>query len=143
MTLAVLGQIAKGTRTQADDLMVAILRSNEKRLIEVVEQGLASRGHAAFVKRLEAKRRKARRRRHKPRKLAGDKGYSCQRLRDWLAGQDIEAVIPHKDNERARHDPEHGHCGADDAGRHRKHRRGEYHHQVERAAHRREQHAER
>lgn len=36
VTLAVLGQIARGTRTQADDLMVAILRSNEERLIEVV-----------------------------------------------------------------------------------------------------------
>jgi transposase len=50
-------------------------------------------------------RRKNRRRRHKPRKLAGDKGYSVQRLRDWLAGQKIKPVIPHRDNELARHDP--------------------------------------
>lgn len=28
-----------------------------------------------------------------------------QRVRDWLAEQKIEAVIPHKDNEHARHDP--------------------------------------
>ncbi len=28
-----------------------------------------------------------------------------QRLRDWLAERKIDAVIPHKDNERARHDP--------------------------------------
>lgn len=52
------------------------------------------------------RRRKERGRRHKPRQLAGDKGYSCQRLRDWLANQEIEAVIPHKDNELARHDPD-------------------------------------
>jgi transposase len=37
--------------------------------------------------------------------LAGDKGYSVQRVRDWLSGQKIEPVIPHKDNEAARHDP--------------------------------------
>ena len=48
--------------------------------------------------------RKRRRRRHKPRKLAGDKGYSVQRVRDWLRRQRIEAVIPHKDNESARWD---------------------------------------
>lgn len=45
------------------------------------------------------------RRRRKPRKLAGDKGYSVQRIRDWLKGEGIVAVIPHKDNELARHDP--------------------------------------
>jgi transposase len=55
-------------------------------------------------RRRQARRR--RRRRHKPRKLAADKGYSCGHLRDWLAAQRIEAVIPHKDNERARHDPD-------------------------------------
>jgi hypothetical protein len=36
VTLAVLDQIAKGTRTPADDLMVGILRSNRERLAEVV-----------------------------------------------------------------------------------------------------------
>jgi len=46
------------------------------------------------------------RRRRKPRKLACDKGYSVQRIRDWLKAQGIEAVIPHKDNEHARHDPD-------------------------------------
>jgi transposase len=51
------------------------------------------------------RRRRKQKRRHQPRKLAGDKGYSGQGLRDWLAGQKIEAVIPHKDNEKARHDP--------------------------------------
>lgn len=45
------------------------------------------------------------RRRKKPRKLAGDKGYSVQRIRDWLKQRGIEPVIPHKDNEQARHDP--------------------------------------
>ena len=54
---------------------------------------------------LIGRRRKRWRRRHKPRKLAGDKGYSVQRVRDWLSGQKIEPVIPHKDNEHARHDP--------------------------------------
>jgi transposase len=54
---------------------------------------------------LIGRRRKARRRRCKPVQLAADKGYSVQRLRDWLAEQKIEAVIPHKDSELARHDP--------------------------------------
>ncbi len=45
-----------------------------------------------------------RRRRIRPRKLAGDKGYSAQKNRDWLKAQRIKPVIPHKDNERARHD---------------------------------------
>jgi transposase len=37
--------------------------------------------------------------------MAGDKGYSSNRLRDWLKGQKIQPVIPHKENEKARHDP--------------------------------------
>ena len=45
------------------------------------------------------------RRRKKPKKLAGDKGYSTHSIRTWLQQQRIEAVIPHKENERARHDP--------------------------------------
>ena len=45
------------------------------------------------------------RRRRKPRKLAGDKGYSVKRIRDWLKARGVEPVIPHKDNELARHDP--------------------------------------
>jgi transposase len=51
------------------------------------------------------RRRKRHKQRHKPKKVAGDKGYSSQRLRDWLEGQRIEPVIPHRDNEKARHDP--------------------------------------
>ena len=50
-------------------------------------------------------RRQKLRRRCKPRQLAGDKAYSVQRIRDWLAEQNIEPVIPHKDNQAARHDP--------------------------------------
>lgn len=46
-----------------------------------------------------------RRRRRKPRRLAGDKGYSVPRVRDWLIRRGIEPVIPHKDNEKARWDP--------------------------------------
>ena len=45
------------------------------------------------------------RRRRKPRKLVGDKGYSVPRIRDWLRAQGIEPVIPHRDNEHARRDP--------------------------------------
>lgn len=60
------------------------------RLESVVARFIATRKH---------------RRRKKPRKLAGDKGYSVQRIRDWLKQRGIEPVIPHKDNEQARHDP--------------------------------------
>ena len=42
----------------------------------------------------------------RPKKLAGDKGYSSGRIRSFLKERGIEAVIPHKDNEKARHDPE-------------------------------------
>ena len=41
----------------------------------------------------------------RPKRLAGDKGYSSKRIRDYLCSRDIEAIIPHKDNEAARHDP--------------------------------------
>jgi transposase len=45
------------------------------------------------------------RRRRKPKKLAGDKGYSSNAIRNWLREQRIEPVIPNKKNEKARHDP--------------------------------------
>lgn len=51
------------------------------------------------------RRRKKNRKRSKPRKLAGDKGYSVQRIRDWLTNHCITPVIPHKANEHARRDP--------------------------------------
>lgn len=54
---------------------------------------------------LIGRRRKQGKRRSKPRKLAGDKAYSVQRLRDWLSEQNVIPVIPHKDNEKAKHDP--------------------------------------
>ena len=60
----------------------------------VIEQAVAS-----FI----GRRRKRLGRRYKPKKLAGDKGYSVQRLRDWLTEQKIKPVIPHKDNESAKH----------------------------------------
>ena len=44
------------------------------------------------------------RRPRKPRKLAADKGYSAGYIRDWLKEQRIKAVIPYKDNEKARWD---------------------------------------
>lgn len=42
--------------------------------------------------------------RTRPTRVAGDKGYSCRRIRDWLADHGLTAVIPHKDNELARTD---------------------------------------
>jgi transposase len=42
--------------------------------------------------------------RTRPGKVAGDKAYSCRRIRDWLFDHGITAVIPHKDNELARDD---------------------------------------
>jgi transposase len=49
--------------------------------------------------------RRRRRRKHKPDQAAADKGYSARWVRAWLIGRKIEPVIPHKDNEKARHDP--------------------------------------
>jgi len=57
----------------------------------------------SLVARFIASRKK--RRRKKPRKLAGDKAYSVQRIRDWLRQRGICPVIPHKDSEAARWDP--------------------------------------
>jgi transposase len=42
--------------------------------------------------------------RQRPARLAGDKGYSFPRVRDWLRRHGITPLIPHKDNERARYD---------------------------------------
>ncbi len=42
--------------------------------------------------------------RKRPKRLAGDKGYSGARVRDWLWKYGITPLIPHKDNEKARHD---------------------------------------
>jgi transposase len=72
---------------------------------QVAESTVAQSIIGQAVACLIGRRRKKWKRRHKPMKLAGDKGYSVQRLRDWLKGQRIEPVIPHKDNEHARHDP--------------------------------------
>lgn len=43
-------------------------------------------------------------RRGRPGTLVGDKGYSARRVRDWLRARRVRPVIPHKANERARHD---------------------------------------
>lgn len=50
------------------------------------------------------RRRKRRGRRWRPKKLAGDKAYSVPRVRDWLQGQRIKPIIPHKANELAARD---------------------------------------
>lgn len=70
--------------------------SESKQAQSVIGQAVAT---------LIGRRRKRWRKRHKPKQLAGDKGYSVQRIRDWLSAQRIEPVIPHKDNEKARHNP--------------------------------------
>ena len=49
---------------------------------------------------------KAGRPKSRPKQLAGDKAYSSGSIREFLKDRGIEAVIPHRDNEAARHDPE-------------------------------------
>ena len=61
-------------------------------------QSIISQAVACLI----GRRRKRKGKRHKPRKLAGDKGYSVGPLRDWIKKQSIQPVIPHKDNEKAR-----------------------------------------
>jgi transposase len=39
-------------------------------------------------------------RRRRPKKLAGDKGYSCERVRRWLRQHKVLPVIPSKCNEQ-------------------------------------------
>ena len=41
--------------------------------------------------------------RMRPERLAGDKGYSYPRIRQWLRDHGIEAVIPQRDDQRAHH----------------------------------------
>lgn len=36
----------------------------------------------------------------RPERVAGDKGYSYRRVRDWLRNHKIVPVIPHRDDER-------------------------------------------
>jgi len=41
--------------------------------------------------------------RKRPQSLAGDKGYSYPRIRYWLRAHGIQAVIPQRSDQRARH----------------------------------------
>jgi transposase len=43
--------------------------------------------------------------RRRPRRLAGDKGYSYERIRAWLRRHRIEAVIPRRSNQPAGRKP--------------------------------------
>ena len=43
-------------------------------------------------------------RRKRPRRLAGDKGYSCERVRRWLRRHKVTPVIPTKCNEQQQDD---------------------------------------
>lgn len=56
--------------------------------------------------------------RTRPKRLAGDKAYSVPRIRQWLRQRGIVAIIPHKDNEKARHD---GRVKFDKAGYRQRH----------------------
>lgn len=51
-------------------------------------------------------RQKRGRPKSRPKRLAGDKGYSSGSIRGFLKDRKIEPIIPHKDNEKARYDPE-------------------------------------
>ena len=42
--------------------------------------------------------------RKRPKRLAGDKGYSYNRVRDWLRRCGIKPLIPRKENDKLRHD---------------------------------------
>jgi len=42
--------------------------------------------------------------RKRPHSTACDKAYGCKRIRQWFRDHGIKAVIPHKENERARTD---------------------------------------
>jgi len=44
----------------------------------------------------------SRRGRRKPKRVAGDKGYSYDRIRRWLGRRRMLAVIPYRENETAR-----------------------------------------
>lgn len=50
--------------------------------------------------------RQQKRRRRRPRSVAGDKGYSYSRIRAWLRRHKIKAVIPQRDDQRERHELE-------------------------------------
>jgi len=41
--------------------------------------------------------------RKRPKRLGGDKGYSYQRVRDWLWAHGIKPLIPQRDDQRANH----------------------------------------
>ena len=41
--------------------------------------------------------------RTRPKRLAGDKGYSYPAIRDWLRNHHIQAVIPQREDQRKRH----------------------------------------
>lgn len=51
-------------------------------------------------------RQKRGRPKSRPKRLAGDKGYSSGRIRRFLTERGIEPIIPHKENEKARQDPD-------------------------------------
>lgn len=84
------GPATYGRSTTLSTEVTAGQVSESTRPASVVATFIASRKH---------------RRRRKPKKVAGDKGYGSNPNPEWLRANGIEPVIPHKDNEKARHDP--------------------------------------
>lgn len=72
---------------------------------QVHESTVAQRVIDEATATLIGRRRRRWRKRHKPRKLAGDKAYSVRALRQWLSDQRIEPVIPYKQNQFEYRDP--------------------------------------
>ena len=54
---------------------------------------------------VQLRRKRRGRPRRRPRRLAGDKGYSVRRIRRYLRRRGIQAIIPRKKNERPSHRP--------------------------------------
>jgi transposase len=66
-------------------------------------QAHESKHFEAVIEKIEIKSGQGRPRK-KPENLAGDKGYSCNRIRSWLKSKKIGDVIPTKDTEERKPD---------------------------------------
>lgn len=82
-----------------------VVDSNGIPLAAVVSAGQRHESHfvdpALRATRLPRPGRRGGRPRTKPRRLAGDKGYSYRRVRHYLRGRGIRAVIPTRKDQRA------------------------------------------
>lgn len=86
-----------------------------------VEVSAGQRNECEFAEQaLEAVRVPNVARRRRPGALAGDKGYSFRRLRDWLRRRHVRAVIPERRDQRALRDHRPGRKPLFDAPRYRR-----------------------